>query len=62
ILRANQSEHLLLKATAVRQLMVMRRVQVEAFCTKHQRPIAEPRVGCGECTRERIKDEGTRLT
>lgn len=51
ILRDNHCEHMLLKATVVRQFLVLKQVKVEAFCEKHQRPIAEPRVGCGECAR-----------
>jgi hypothetical protein len=53
ILRDNRCEHMLLKATVVSQFLVMRRVKVDAYCEKHQRVIAEPRIGCGECARER---------
>ena len=53
ILRNNRCEHMLLKATVVPHFVFLRRVKVDAYCDKHHRVIAEPRVGCGECARER---------
>jgi hypothetical protein len=59
ILAANQCAQLLLKATVVRQLLIFRRVRVEAYCDHKQAPVANPPVGCGECARlQRMKDEG----
>ncbi|MEP7199258.1 MAG: hypothetical protein ABI874_05510 [Chloroflexota bacterium] len=51
ILQANQCAHLLLKATVVRRFLVLRRVQVDAYCDAQHTPVAEPLVGCGECHR-----------
>jgi hypothetical protein len=53
ILVANQCAHLLLKATVVRQYLVFRRVQVQAYCDHKQEIVAQPQVGCGECARLR---------
>jgi hypothetical protein len=49
ILLANGCPHMLLKATVVRQFLVLKRVKVEAYCEKNHVDVAEPRVGCGDC-------------
>ena len=49
ILMANRCPHMLLKATVVRKLLVMRAVQVEAYCEEHLVDVAQPMVGCGHC-------------
>lgn len=54
ILLANGSPHLVLRGT-VRQGflgLVGRRVEVRAFCSKHQIPIEDPYVGCPLCNAE----------
>ena len=59
ILAANQCAHLLLKATVVRHMLILRRVQIEAYCDHQQAAVANPQAGCGECARlQRMKDEG----
>jgi hypothetical protein len=49
--RANACEHLQLHAAVGRPLgaAFQRRVQVSAKCTKTQRTVVEPHIGCGEC-------------
>lgn len=51
ITRANACEHLQLTPTVARPLsaMFLRRVQIRAFCTKTNRAVKEPHIGCGEC-------------
>ncbi len=51
ILLSNSCSYLLLKATVVRQFLVQKRVKVEAYCEQHQRAVADPEVGCGECVK-----------
>lgn len=51
IVRANSCEHMKLNVLVARPLTAIfqRRVQVNAFCEKTKRDVAEPQVGCGEC-------------
>ncbi len=50
IARANACEHMRLTGRVVKGLLGFgRKMVVEAYCTKVQRPVAEPHVGCGEC-------------
>ncbi len=51
ILASNACPHLLLKGTVETRFVLLRRVRVEAYCDYKQAPVAEPRVGCGECAR-----------
>lgn len=51
ILLRNACPHLLLKAEVESRWLVLQRVKVEAYCELKQAPVAEPRVGCGECAR-----------
>ncbi len=48
ILRANSCPHMELRGHLVRRWL-RRRVQVEAFCVRHQVPVENPYVGCGRC-------------
>ncbi|MGD1996691.1 MAG: hypothetical protein PVH62_07955 [Anaerolineae bacterium] len=48
ILRANRCSHMTLNARLVRRLL-RRRVEVEAYCTKHEVVVENPYVGCGRC-------------
>lgn len=51
ILRANACPSLELSAQAKRTLFgLVRSVQVTAYCTRSQQPVAEPHVGCGQCS------------
>jgi hypothetical protein len=49
--RANACEYLQLRATVARPLSAafQRRVQVSAHCTRTNRAVTEPEIGCGEC-------------
>jgi hypothetical protein len=51
ITRANACQFLQLHATVGRPLgaAFQRRVQISASCSKTQRPVSEPQIGCGEC-------------
>lgn len=50
ILRANACEHLVLTGRVVKGFLGFgRKLQVEANCTKSQRAVPEPHVGCGQC-------------
>lgn len=50
ILQANACEYMELNAHARRILLgLIKRVEVTAFCTKSQSPVAEPHIGCGQC-------------
>jgi hypothetical protein len=51
ILMANRCPHMLLKATVVRHLLILRRVRVEAYCEAQLVNVAEPMTGCGQCVR-----------
>jgi len=53
LLRANASPYLALQARAARRLFFWRRVQVEAYCTKHLVEIEDLYIGCGQCNQER---------
>ena len=53
ILRANACPDMALEATVKRRFLLGDRVVVEAFCTRTFLPVAEPRVGCGECHKPR---------
>ena len=48
---ANACEFMELRGRVVRPLgaAFQRRVQVSAFCTKTERNVQEPHIGCGEC-------------
>jgi len=48
ILRANGCPHMRLEARLVRRFL-RRRVEVAAYCTGHEQPVANPYVGCGHC-------------
>ena len=52
ILQANQCPHLLLKASAVRRLLLLWNVEVDAYCEAQRVSVAEPMVGCGHCVRQ----------
>jgi hypothetical protein len=50
ILRANACENMELRAKAQRSLLgLIKKVEVTAYCTKSQRVVTEPYVGCGLC-------------
>jgi hypothetical protein len=50
ILLANACENLELNAQVKRSFLGMsRKVEVSAYCTKIQRPVSEPHIGCGQC-------------
>ena len=54
ILLANASEDLRLTLTIRPLLLGMgRRLDVDAYCAKHQIPVADPYVGCTQCHAER---------
>jgi len=54
ILLANGSPHLLLEGIVKSGMLGFnRRVEVTAYCTRHQREIAQPHVGCPICAQER---------
>lgn len=54
ILWANASEELAIEAAIQPGLLgIGRRVEVTAFCMKHQIPVADPYVGCEQCADER---------
>lgn len=55
ILRANASPHLVLEGTVKKRFLgLVRRVEVEAICSKHLTEVPEPHVGCGQCREERL--------
>jgi hypothetical protein len=50
ILLANACEHLVLEPELVRPFpFVKRKVNIKASCTKTQRAVEDPYIGCGEC-------------
>ena len=51
IARANSCQYLKLNVNVVRPFFTLfqRRVQVNSFCDKTKRNVAEPQIGCGEC-------------
>lgn len=51
IARANSCQHLKLKVSVARPLafLFQKRVQVNSYCEKTKRKVAEPQIGCGEC-------------
>ncbi len=54
ILSANASPHLKLKLTIDTRLMGLgRKLEVEAWCTRHRREIEDPFVGCELCQEDR---------
>ncbi len=55
ILQANSSPHLVLEGTVKKGFLglVGRRVEVEAFCSRHLVDVPEPRVGCRRCAMEK---------
>lgn len=54
ILNANASPNLELKLTVDTRLMGLgRKLDIEAFCTKHRCEIEDPYVGCEQCNAER---------
>lgn len=54
ILRANSSPDMILTLTIKRGFLGLgRRLQVTAFCQKHRLAIAEPPVGCSQCSMDR---------
>jgi len=50
--RANRSPHLQLTGRLVRRWWLLRRVEVTAYCTKHNLPVKEPYLGCVRCQAE----------
>ena len=55
ILQANSSPDLVLEAKLSKGFMNLfgRKVEIRAFCSKHLIDVAEPRVGCPQCAREK---------
>jgi hypothetical protein len=55
ILQANSSPDLVLEAKINKGILNLfgRKVEVRAFCSKHLIDVAEPRVGCPECAKEK---------
>lgn len=54
ILRANNSPHLVLEATVKKGFLGFnRRVEVDAFCSRHLIEVSDPHVGCPKCAQER---------
>jgi hypothetical protein len=50
LLRANACEHMVLEGRVERPFpYIKRKVTVKAFCSKTQRDVPEPHIGCGEC-------------
>lgn len=50
ILRANACPHIVLEGKASAGFLGrFRRVTVSAYCTRAEKPVAEPEVGCGLC-------------
>jgi hypothetical protein len=50
ILRANSCPNMKLEAEVQRLFFILKRqVKVRAYCTKTQRDVKEPEIGCGEC-------------
>ena len=50
IARANACEHMQLRGRVVKGFLGFgRKMTVEAYCTKVQRKVDEPQIGCGEC-------------
>jgi hypothetical protein len=47
---ANACPHQVLSPRIERPFpFLKRRVRIQAYCTKTEQPVAEPKVGCGEC-------------
>ncbi len=53
ILRANGCPNMTLEAKVGRRWLVLKQVQVRAFCTLSKQWVTEPAVGCGRCQDER---------
>ena len=50
VLLANACPHLELRPTVMRPFpFLKRRVRIQAHCSKTDRPVPEPKIGCGEC-------------
>jgi len=52
---------MILKARIRRHWLFRRRVEVEAYCTLSEQPVAEPMVGCGRCHEHRAGAKGLDL-
>ena len=49
ILRANACPNMSLEAQVGRRWLILKQVEVRAFCTLAGEEVAEPMVGCGRC-------------
>ncbi|MEA3349827.1 MAG: hypothetical protein U9Q82_04320 [Chloroflexota bacterium] len=50
ITQANSCENMILHASIYKPFFIFKaRVQIQAYCTKTQRDVPEPHIGCGEC-------------
>lgn len=51
IARANSCLHLKLNTSVTRPFLALfqKRVQINSYCEKSKRTVAEPQIGCGEC-------------
>jgi hypothetical protein len=50
ILQANGCQHMRLQAETFRPLLVLKpQVRISAICTKTEKTIPEPHIGCGQC-------------
>jgi hypothetical protein len=52
ILRANGSPDLRLEGSVRKRFGLLRRIEVDAYCLRHMREVAEPIQGCPECAAE----------
>ena len=58
ILRANGSPSLRLELTSSKRFGLISQLKVDAYCSKHASPMANPIVGCAECAAE-LADQGS---
>ncbi len=50
ILNANSCQHMQLFAKTFRPLLVLKpQVRISAYCTKTNKNVSEPHIGCGQC-------------
>jgi hypothetical protein len=56
ILRANACSNMVLEARVVRKWLLVKRVEVEAYCTLTRQRVADPMVGCGRCHEQSWQD------
>jgi hypothetical protein len=56
ILRANACPNMVLEAWVGRRWLLIRQVQIRAYCTFSKQQVADPFVGCGHCHEDQWRE------